>query len=219
MTGCPSLGTQRVSFFFLKFSFSMWNGDPSHGPYAGEGIKARDWNRMDRGKGVVFCCLQQKQKWKPPPCCLLPGTSCKLPPSVFICIVYELPIYLFAAPASLLLQRCGNKMIIYRLLNACFAGPERWISRSRLNWQSSGSVIEEAGGGRAIYIHLIRSSGERIPSPGSMQRITIWFHGGNFNQGHSVQRCAHSAWLQMRMCWAVAFRDNRVQLFILQKQQ
>lgn len=44
---------------------------------------------------------------------------------VFICIVYELPIYLFAASAYLLLQRGENTMIIYRLLNACFAGPER----------------------------------------------------------------------------------------------
>lgn len=67
--------------------------------------------------------------------------------------------------------------------------------------------------GRAIYIHLIRPSGERIPRPGSVQRFTIWFHGGNFKQGHLVQRCAHSVWLQMQISWAVVFRDNGVLLY------
>lgn len=102
------------------------------------------------GRGLSF--VPQNKTKKTPTCCLFSNTSGKLHPSVFICIAYELLVYLFAAPASLLLQKCGNKMIIYRHLNACFAGLERWISRSWVNWQSSGSVIEEAGG-RKSYLH------------------------------------------------------------------
>ena len=56
---------------------------------------------------------------------LLPKASCKLHPSIFICIVYELPIYLFVTAASLLLWTRGNKMIIYSLLTVCLTGPER----------------------------------------------------------------------------------------------
>lgn len=56
---------------------------------------------------------------------LLSKASCKLHPSVLICIVYELPIYLFVTTASLLLWTHGNKMIIYRLLTICLTGPER----------------------------------------------------------------------------------------------
>ena len=73
-------------------------------------------------RGVVFGSSENPSKTL---LLLLPNASCKHYPSIFICIVFELPIYLFAAPASLLLQRCGNKMIIYRLRNAYFAGPKR----------------------------------------------------------------------------------------------
>lgn len=53
-------------------------------------------------------------------------------------------------------------MIIYRLLNACFAGPEKWISRSWENWQSSCSVTEEGRGGEGE-----KRRQERIRSTGS----------------------------------------------------
>lgn len=56
---------------------------------------------------------------------LLLKASCKLHPSIFISIVYELPIYLFVTAASLLLWTRGNKMIIYSLLTVCLTGPER----------------------------------------------------------------------------------------------
>ena len=102
---------------------------------------------------------------------LLPKASCKLHPSIFICIVYELPVYMLVTAASLLLWTRGNKMIIYRLLTVCLTGLERWISRNWENWQGSHCIIEasarEGGWGRIIYIHFIRPPQERISSPGS----------------------------------------------------
>lgn len=63
----PHSGTQRVSFFFLKFSFSMWNGELSCGPYGGKGIKATDWNRMKKGKRVAFVPTTTTKKHKRQP--------------------------------------------------------------------------------------------------------------------------------------------------------
>lgn len=64
---------------------------------------------------------------------------------------------------------------------------QRVNSRSRENWHSSCSIIEEASGwesgkGRVISIHLIRPPQERTPSPGSgsVRRTAIWFHRENF---------------------------------------
>lgn len=46
--------------------------------------------------------------------------SCRLLPSIVICAVYEWLVCLFEAAASLLLQRCEDSVVIYRLLNTCF---------------------------------------------------------------------------------------------------
>lgn len=85
------------------------------------------------------------------------NTSCRRYPSITIWAVYELPICLSEAAASLLLQRCedwwlfiGSLIPIWQDLSS--------VSRTQGNWPDSWSVNKEAGGRgkrpRVIYISL-----------------------------------------------------------------
>lgn len=184
----------------------------SHGSCAGKGITATARRKVGSKAGVLWI-LQKKKKERNETLPLLPKASRKLHPSVFICIVCELPVYLLVTAASLLLWTRGNKMVIYRLLTVRLTGPERWISRNWENWQGSHCIIEKAsaregGWGRIIYIHFSRPPQERISSPGSgsVWRMLTRFHRGNFNQAHLVQRAAHSMGCH---CERVGGWDNR----------
>ena len=158
MTGSHSRETQRVSSSLMEFTFKyMKKGNLATNLVLGKELQPQQEGRWGVRRESFESSKKKKRNETLP---LLPKAPCKLHPLVFICIVYELPIYLFVTAASLLLWTHGNKMIIYRLLTVCLTGPERWISRNWENWQGSRCIIEKAsargegwGGVGENYLH------------------------------------------------------------------
>ena len=173
MTGSHSGQTQRVSFFLMEFTFKyMKKRNLAMDLVLGKELQPQQEGRWGVRQESFESSKKKKKKERNETLPLLPKASRKLHPSVFICIVCELPVYLLVTAASLLLWTRGNKMVIYRLLTVRLTGPERWISRNWENWQGSHCIIEKAsaregGWGRIIYIHFSRPPQERISSPGS----------------------------------------------------